>query len=650
MIPSSPNIFTNSNQLFPSTSQKKRFSKINSHDYRVWKELALHLKQTLEDQTNTIAKLKNELSLWKSRAWLLRNRSIYNQAREENGHGSEPRKLEAQRQNVSDRSFSDERTNEYPATQQCVATNSSWESTKNNRNGERWNSSVVLQEAANEDGASGNDAFGSSRGLSKLCSHSRSCKDSVAIQFVDKVDPLPSQHMEAGSGRTGVKKTKDKRMTKSRKSKASEHREAQRWSDRPCKRMMKDKKISPKELKNTVYKCRKGHWMKTIEGRLNGQNGSIACNQCGVEHLELKVWYNNCRKCNHFICHRCTLKQWCKHISNIDFSLRWGYDPKSVLAVESYRTWVRPITKGVCIYYQDRAKKYPYKTGNEGHYLLMQLVESTAKLLNLNSSFLEDHPGDAVAAIGEGEEMYHLKPNLRTKGFTWSQEEYSHLGFQRWYLHFKSFQRFTETWAILERALFAGVLDLTKTHLKIASIGGGPGFELLAFKLFFYHHSPHTKLKLASLDLCESWRPYVAAQGHRFEQWDLNGGGLLQKLGLTRGQLDYVIISNVLIYCTTEKIVKMSDWLLNKDGVRAILVTEREQKRLRACPKLESRGIRVIRLIDQSRGVDERQLAFVSRNLDLSECDRRSKVIFPNVPFEEHKPKKRFSDRKPAVE
>jgi len=501
---------------------------------------------------------------------------------------------------------------------------------------------VVPKEAANEDGECGNGAFGSSRVASKLCSQSRISKDPA---FLEKVDRLPSQRIKECSRRK-----EDKRIRKSRKSRASEHREPQLWSARPCKPKRHNKNISPKEWTNSVYKCRKGHWMKTVKGRLNGYNGPIACHQCGVENLELKVWYNSCRKCNHFICQKCTPRRQGKNISNIDFSLRWGYDQKSVLAVERYRTWVSPITDGVCIYYQDRGKKYQYKTCNEGHYLLMRLVESTVKLLNLNSSFLEDQPGDAVAAIGEGEEMYHMKPNLRTKGFTWSQEEYSHLGFQRWYLHFKSFQRFTETWAILERALFAGVLDLTKTHLKIASIGGGPGFELLAFKLFFYHHSPHTKLKLVSLDLCESWRPYVAAQGYRFEQWDLNGGGLLEKLGLTRGQLDYVIISNVLIYCTTEKIVKMIDWLLKKDGVRAILVTEREQKRLRACSKLESRGIRVIRLIDQSRGVDERQLAFVPRNLDLSAYGRRSKIIFPNVPFEEHKPKKRFSDRRTAVE
>merc|ERR550534_2595687 len=199
MIPSSPNTCENSNQAFPSTSQKKRFSKINNNDYRVWKELALHLKQTLEDQTSTIAKLKNELSLWKSRAWLLRNRSIHNLTREKTRHGIEPQKLEAQRQNVSDRSFSDERTNDNPATKQCVATDTSGESTKNIRNGERWNSSVVLKEAANEDGASGNDTFGSSHRSSKLCIQSRLCKDSAGIQFVEKVDQLPSQRMEAGS-------------------------------------------------------------------------------------------------------------------------------------------------------------------------------------------------------------------------------------------------------------------------------------------------------------------------------------------------------------------------------------------------------------------------------------------------------------------
>ena len=89
--------------------------------------------------------------------------------------------------------------------------------------------------------------------------------------------------------------------------------------------------------------------------------------------------------------------------------------------------------------------------------------------------------------IGEG--IYEVKPSLKCFGTTWSQEEYGHPGLQRMYLLLKSFQRFTETYATLERAEAAGLFDAHKASdepckLRFASIGGGPAYELLAIKLF----------------------------------------------------------------------------------------------------------------------------------------------------------------------
>eukprot|EP01052_Picozoa_sp_SAG31_P012906 SAG31_NODE_764_length_12262_cov_26.578887_12_plen_119_part_00 len=67
----------------------------------------------------------------------------------------------------------------------------------------------------------------------------------------------------------------------------------------------------------------------------------------------------------------------------------------------------------------------------------------------------------------EGYALYEEKPNLRRKGKstaenadggnvgcgTWSDAEYGLAGFQWMYLRLKSFQRFTETWALLDRCV-----------------------------------------------------------------------------------------------------------------------------------------------------------------------------------------------------
>ena len=50
----------------------------------------------------------------------------------------------------------------------------------------------------------------------------------------------------------------------------------------------------------------------------------------------------------------------------------------------------------------------------------------------------------------------------------------------RVYLKMKSFQRFTETWALLERAARNGLFHIhnhDRRRVRAVSVGGGPGYD-----------------------------------------------------------------------------------------------------------------------------------------------------------------------------
>ena len=84
--------------------------------------------------------------------------------------------------------------------------------------------------------------------------------------------------------------------------------------------------------------------------------------------------------------------------------------------------------------------------------------------------------------------------------------------------------------------------------------------------------------------------------------------------------------------------------LTHDDGVNAILVSERGE-RTKACTMMEELGGEVIRLIDQSNGMDERQAIWCSKdyaNEKLHTCSpdyeaHQNDSAFPNVPYCEHK-------------
>ncbi|KAL3809435.1 hypothetical protein ACHAXA_004004 [Cyclostephanos tholiformis] len=362
----------------------------------------------------------------------------------------------------------------------------------------------------------------------------------------------------------------------------------------------------------------------------------------------------------------------------------------------SLSSWIGPLVvvedehdgreRLCCTYYQDRDKRYPFRTDERGFDLLTRLMSTNVELLRINRDMIEEFAAaaisnvlkyttttddnvdarDVVVRVGQG--LYAHKPTLRTSGVTWSTEEYSHPGLQRMYLRMKSIQRFTEIWSLLERCEALGVFDGIFDEggdgvIRMAAIGGGPGYELLATKLFFEDRAPPPgvdgeggpRLELTCMDICPAWRRYAEALGFTFVEYDINnevGDDPISVMGLEDGELHFCIVSCVMIYVTNNRVMSMFHRLIHDSHVKAILVSERGE-RTSACGIMEDLGGKVIRLIDQSDGTDERQAIWTSHEF----CERRLRTshpdyeahqcgcVFPNVPYCEHKERRRFAGR-----
>jgi uncharacterized membrane protein YgcG len=258
--------------------------------------------------------------------------------------------------------------------------------------------------------------------------------------------------------------------------------------------------------------------------------------------------------------------------------------------------------------------------------------------------------------VAEGQRIYARKPNMGEHDVTWSQEEYGHLGLQKEYIRYKSVQRLTEAWACLQRAKRAGLFfELDETPLKEnetpsvplrwASLGGGPGFELLAVKWFFEKHFPRYDLDLVSLDLEASWREAAEGLGLRFNTWDVrDGDGLERAAG---GPVDYAVASYVLkMYMANEPCARWLGEKLNSasNRLRAALIVSRDENLEAASRLVRDASIgnaTVVPLMDPNGGRDDRQLAFApggwTRPTNAAGEPREAPLTFPNVPYEEHK-------------
>ena len=115
-----------------------------------------------------------------------------------------------------------------------------------------------------------------------------------------------------------------------------------------------------------------------------------------------------------------------------------------------------------------------------------------------------------------------------------------------------------------------------KVFLRVASLGGGPGFELLAFKWFIeyafranYNAKKHGDVELISLDLAESWEK-ICNQLHpmKFSAFDLvkDGDAMLEeKCG---GAVDVLLLSYVAkMYCCNDECY---EWISKKINDRQV--------------------------------------------------------------------------------
>jgi hypothetical protein len=314
---------------------------------------------------------------------------------------------------------------------------------------------------------------------------------------------------------------------------------------------------------------------------------------------------------------------------------------------------VYQITPTYGIYYCDRLKQYKFRCGELGLILLINLIQITKRLIKKNDELLVGLQQNEIDNIRKkGYELYAEKPMLKKKlelneiPGTWTNEEYGFSGLQWMYIRFKSYQRFTETWSLLERCYYGRLLNFNNNNLRIVSLGGGPGFELLAFDCFMrnLHNNPTNNLQMVnsainkqiptmeyvSLDYQPGWNIYVEELGYIFHQWDIYNSKNEHIIGNNSKDI-ICMLSNILSSCSNEQTADLFENLLTNSNVRCILVNERGM--IQSMVKLlEKRKIVVYHLLDQSSGRDDRQVVFFPPNTTL-EYIMNTPTTFPNQPF-----------------
>lgn len=314
---------------------------------------------------------------------------------------------------------------------------------------------------------------------------------------------------------------------------------------------------------------------------------------------------------------------------------------------------VYAIDKDNGIYFCDKYRKYQFKCNGFGLELLKKLIIILYQMIKQNDNLISNKSLEEQKEIRrQGFELYEEKPTLRKKREkgeqpgTWSNDEYGFSGLQWMYIRFKSYQRFTETWALLERCKYNNLIDFTNNNLRIVSLGGGPGFELLACDLFIQNLNQSSKSKsksnieFVSLDLQPSWNIYIDVLGidYSFHQFDIHKPNISNIIGSNNKDV-ICILSNILCYCTDEQTAELFATLLNVHNVKCILVNERGASQY-IIELLNKRNIKIVHLLDQvAAGRDDRQMVFFpSASGELGyKIPPKDIFTFPNQPYEENK-------------
>lgn len=313
--------------------------------------------------------------------------------------------------------------------------------------------------------------------------------------------------------------------------------------------------------------------------------------------------------------------------------------------------------KTIVKYFQDAKKQWPRFTNMKGLKLLKGLIKKTKIVLDRNMEIIcssissgstnKSAPKAVEQVVKDGHKIYVNKPTYhRTRKLgrhgdgehvTWSQREYGMPGLQRTYLEMKSYQRFTEMWSLLERAHIYGLFNSVNANqpLRVASLGGGPGFELLAFQEFFKLKKLGPKnINFISADLEKTWGEYVNLLGFDFIHYNLKDCNFLSRANVQqRGKIDFLLVSAVMeMYMSNEESANdLANMLSPAGGVKAVLVVSRSSK-LSAHRLMEKRGVRAVPLFPN--GNEKLSLLLSPTNLNINLCGNFNEVvpIFPDCP------------------
>lgn len=302
------------------------------------------------------------------------------------------------------------------------------------------------------------------------------------------------------------------------------------------------------------------------------------------------------------------------------------------------------------VYYQDARRKYEFRCGRPGLRLLVALREVSKQMLDLlDRELAELEPSKRDRLLEEGRHIYAEKPSLRkfdaadrtNKNVTWSNDEYAHAGLRAQYLRLKSLQRFSETFNLLHRATAQDTLArelLSAPSVRCASLGGGPAFELFALEEFSRHlrGGQPAKLELYSLDLQPAWKVYAEALGCKFAApFDVHAVVPDDVIRACDDKpLDLLVVSYLLIYCTTTKTADLLADLLKRRLVKLLVISERTRDQ-GIVSLLKQRQIAVIPLLSQQSEPDFRQIIALlpSDRKPLPTQTETDYILFPNVPF-----------------
>lgn len=299
------------------------------------------------------------------------------------------------------------------------------------------------------------------------------------------------------------------------------------------------------------------------------------------------------------------------------------------------------INNNNCIYYQDRQKKYKFYSSGYGCKLLKKIFDLTNKLIEENNKLINNKNNNKTKLISNGVNIYKNKIALQSNnGITWTNEEYSHLGLQRIYLRLKSFQRFTETYNLLERAYNLNFFNrfIKEDNITFISLGGGPGFELIAVREFFKKNFDKDDVNLISTDIQESWINYTKLMNINFLKNDLKNSDVLHKINSfsNKNSKIFLILSYVRAYIDNEKSFLLIKNLLENNNVKGIFVSDRRKKNNVVNILKKKYNIRVIYLLQKHKGMpDERQVILLKKNDDyqVSNNNKKLSITFPNVPY-----------------